>query len=55
MSKDKKKATAAVEIAKENEKKEISVEQLDEVTGGAIRNVRYTPTKPISKDTQNKI
>ena len=55
MSEDKKKTTVAVETAKENENKEIPVEQLDEVSGGAIRNVRYTPTKPISSDTQDKI
>ena len=55
MSEDKKKVTAAVEPAKENEKKEIPVEQLGEVTGGGIGNVRYTPTKPISEDTKNKI
>lgn len=55
MSEDKKKTTAAVETAKENEEKEISVEQLDEVSGGGIGNVKYTPTKPISEDTQNKI
>lgn len=55
MSEDKKKTIAVEEAAKENEKKEIPVEKLDEVTGGSIRNVRYTKTTDISEDTKSKI
>ena len=44
-----------VQKVKENNSKELSLDTLDEVAGGAIGNVRYTKTTDISKDTQSKI
>ena len=40
---------------KQNAEKEISLDNLSEVAGGAIKNVKYTPTNPISEDTKKKI
>lgn len=40
---------------KQNAEKEVSLDDLSEVAGGAIKNVKYTPTKPISDDTKAKI
>ncbi len=53
MAEDKKKVIT--NEAEETESKEISFENLDEVTGGSIRNVRYTKTTDISEDTKSKI
>ncbi|NLY42922.1 MAG: hypothetical protein GX066_02910 [Clostridiaceae bacterium] len=39
----------------EEEKDELSLEDLEEVTGGAIPGTRVTQTKAISQDTKNKI
>ncbi len=45
-----------VEKVEENTRnKEVKLEDLEKVSGGSITNVTYTATKPISKDTQNKI
>ena len=55
MAEDKKKGLAEDVSAKENESKELSEDQLDEVSGGSIRNVRYTKTTTISADTKSKI
>lgn len=49
------KKTTTEEVKKQNEAKEVSLDNLAEVAGGAIKNVRYTPTKPISDDTKDKI
>lgn len=55
MSDDKKKALAE-KTAKNNEKKEISVEQLSEVTGGgAFSDVPRVPEKPIDDELRDKI
>lgn len=55
MSEDKKKVITNENEVKENEQKEISLENLDEVTGGSIRNVRYTKTTDITDSIKNKI
>ncbi len=55
MLEEKKKDITNENEANEKENKEISVENLDEVTGGSIRNVRFTKTTDISEDTKNKI
>ena len=50
MSEEKNKATSA-----EEKKEELNLEDLEKVQGGSIRDVKYTQTKPMSKDTQEKI
>ena len=55
MSDEKKKVIAAEDAAKENEAKEISDDQLKDVTGGSIRDVRFTKTGSISQDTKDKV
>jgi len=34
---------------------ELSLEELEAVSGGSIRNVRFTTTRSISEDTKRKI
>lgn len=34
---------------------EINLDELEQVTGGALRNVQYTKTIDISEDTKRKI
>ena len=55
MSDNKKKTILSEEAKKQDKAKEISLDELDKVAGGAIGNVRYTPTTDISDDTKNKI
>ncbi|MEG2583470.1 MAG: hypothetical protein RSA27_03055 [Oscillospiraceae bacterium] len=40
---------------KEIKGKEINLEDLNDISGGSISDVRYTETKLISKETQEKI
>ena len=54
MSDDKKKVIAE-ETAKKNEKKEMSEEQLGEVTGGAFDNVPRVPEKNIDDKLRESI
>ncbi len=49
---DEKKIITNVE---EENNKEIDLETLENVSGGAIGNVKYTPREDISDDTANKI
>ncbi len=37
------------------EQQEINLEELEQVTGGSIKDVNYTSTTEISHDTQSKI
>lgn len=39
----------------EMDKNEINLEDLEQVTGGSLRNVVYTPTYDISEDTRRNI
>lgn len=39
----------------EETKKELDLEELDQVSGGALGNVIFTPTQDISEDTKKKI
>lgn len=46
------------EVKKNEEEKkgtELNMEDLKDVSGGSIRNVEYTETKPISTGTQKDI
>ena len=38
-------------IEEEESEQTLTLEELEEVAGGALRNVNKTPTKPISDDT----
>lgn len=49
---DEKKKTQGNE---KTEQQEINVEDLEQVTGGSIKDVNYTQTTNISSDTQSKI
>jgi hypothetical protein len=40
---------------KDEEVVELNLEELDKVTGGSIKNVKYTETTEISDDTKRKI
>lgn len=35
--------------------KELNIDELEDVTGGSLSDVYYTPTVDISDDTRNKI
>ncbi len=39
----------------ENTEQELDLDDLEQVTGGSIRNVQYTKTTEISDDTKSKI
>lgn len=41
--------------AEEKETLELNLEDLEQVTGGSIKNVQYTKTVEISADTKSKI
>lgn len=41
--------------AEEAEVTELNLDDLENVTGGSIKDVNYTETTDISKDTQEKI
>lgn len=41
--------------AEEKERQEIDLDDLEQVTGGSIKNVQYTKTVEISQDTKSKI
>lgn len=43
------------EEAKEAKKQELDLDDLNNVTGGSLRNVHKTETVDISEDTRNKI
>lgn len=51
MSDEKKTTVNAEEIAEQ----EINLDELEQVTGGSIKNVQYIKTTDISKDTKSKI
>lgn len=49
---DEKKIT---EKAEETTEQEINLDELEQVTGGSIKNVQYIKTTDISSDTKSKI
>ena len=52
MSEDKK---IKVNEKKISDDKELDLEELNDVSGGALRNVSFTKTRDISRDTKDKI
>lgn len=40
---------------KELEEQELALDELEEVAGGSLKDVVYTPTVDISEDTKSKI
>ncbi len=41
--------------AEEQEMQELDIEKLEQVAGGSLKDVVYTPTVDISEDTKSKI
>lgn len=43
------------DLTKEKNSQELSFEELEDVTGGSIKNIIYTPTHDISEDIKRRI
>ena len=52
---DKKKAVTNSEENVKDKEKELNLDGLENVSGGALKDVRYTETTGISKNTREKI
>ena len=55
MLEDKKNGVDEKELPKEATTQELSLDDLDAVTGGGLSNVHITKPRPISQDTKDKI